>query len=109
LGLFGDDRDTGKSALSDLREGKETLLIAYARSDPAWREVETLFGDDALSVADGHRLRRVIEESGALVFVESLITERCENVYALIRDASLPTALREQLTTLTTACNSRIS
>lgn len=109
LGLFGDERDTGKSALSDLREGKETLLIAYARSDPAWREVDSLFGDDALSIADGHRLRRVIEESGALVFVESLITERCENVYELIQEASLPAALREQLITLTTACNSRIS
>lgn len=109
LGLFGDERDTGKSALSDLREGKETLLIAYARSDPAWGEVESLFGDDALSIADGHRLRRVIEESGALVFVESLITERCENVYQLIQAASLPAALQEQLTTVTTACNSRVS
>lgn len=109
LGLFGDERETGKSALSDLREGKETLLIAYARADPAWSEAEPLFGDDALSIADGHRLRRVIEESGALMFVESLITERCENVYRLIREAALPSALREQLIALATACNSRAS
>jgi len=109
LGLFGDERDTGKSTLSDLREGKETLLIAYARSDPAWLEVEPYFGDEALSIADGHRLRRVIEESGALVFVESLITERCENVYELIGQATLPAALREQLISLTTACNLRVS
>ncbi|WP_188712204.1 polyprenyl synthetase family protein [Microbacterium faecale] len=109
LGLFGDERDTGKSVLSDLREGKETLLIAYARSDPAWSEVEPLFGTEALSIADGHRLRRVIEESGALMFVESLITERCESVSQLIQEASLPAALREQLTDVTAACNLRSS
>ncbi|HIV56666.1 MAG TPA: polyprenyl synthetase family protein [Candidatus Stackebrandtia faecavium] len=109
LGLFGDEKETGKSALGDLREGKETLLIAYARSDPSWTEVEPLFGNSALSVADAHRLRRVIEESGARVFVESLIAERCENVYDLIRGAQLPLVLRKQLTDLTSACNSRTS
>ncbi|MEK8226113.1 polyprenyl synthetase family protein [Oerskovia sp. M15] len=30
LGVFGDPRVTGKSAVSDLREGKRTLLLAYA-------------------------------------------------------------------------------
>ena len=107
LGLFGDERDTGKSTLSDLREGKETLLIAYARADTAWAEVESLFGSSSLTNADGDRLRRVIEESGALVFVESLITERCEDVHQLIRHASLPPALAGQLTALIAACNAR--
>lgn len=109
LGLFGDERDTGKSTLSDLREGKETLLIVYARADPGWAEVRPLFGDPVLSVADGQRLRRVIEESGALVFVESLITERCERVHELIREAAMPAALREQLAELTSACDARVS
>lgn len=109
LGLFGDERDTGKSTLSDLREGKETLLITYARADVAWDPVESLFGDDSLSLADGRRLRQVIEESGALLFVESLITERCNHVNQLIEEATLPTALRKQLTALTAACNVRVS
>lgn len=109
LGLFGDERRTGKSTLSDLREGKETLLVAYARSDPAWSEVEELFGSRSLTAADGHRVRRVIEESGALVFVESMIAERCAGVHELIREAGLPDALKDQLSALTTACNSRES
>lgn len=109
LGMFGDEKSTGKSTLSDLREGKETLLIAYARADPSWASVEPFFGKDALTVTEGHRLKRVIEESGALVFVESLITQRCENVYELIRQATVPAALREQLITLTSTCNSRTS
>ncbi|MDN5634979.1 MAG: polyprenyl synthetase family protein, partial [Brevibacterium sp.] len=107
LGLFGDERVTGKSSFSDLREGKETLLIAFARSDPSWTDVRALFGDRMLSTADGHRLRNVIEESGALVFVESIISDRCEDLYRLIREAALPTALSNQLIELTSECNSR--
>lgn len=109
LGLFGDEKQTGKSTLSDLREGKETLLVAYARSDPSWDEVGHLFGDVDLDVSDARRLRRVIEESGAAVFVESAIAQRCEQAHRMIEAATLPTALREQLTALTTMCATRIS
>lgn len=109
LGLFGDESATGKSTLSDLREGKETLLIAFARSDPSWAEVQLAFGDRLLGTADGHRLRTVIEESGARVFVESMIAERCENVNRLIRAAGLPTALSNRLVQLTSDCSSRTS
>ncbi|MDN6605832.1 polyprenyl synthetase family protein, partial [Brevibacterium sp.] len=107
LGLFGNEAETGKSNVSDLREGKETLLITFARSDPAWPEVRALFGDRMLSNADGDRLRTVIEESGARVFVESMITQRCENLYRLIADAALPPALSSQLIQLTSDCSSR--
>ncbi|TSI19406.1 polyprenyl synthetase family protein [Brevibacterium aurantiacum] len=107
LGLFGDEQVTGKSNFSDLREGKETLLIAFARSDPSWADVQHLFGDRMLSTADGHRLRKVVEESGALVFVESIISERCEGLYRFIRESTLPPALRHQLIELTSECNRR--
>lgn len=109
LGLFGDEQETGKSTISDLREGKQTLLIAYARSDMSWTEVETLFGDSTLSVAGSRRLKRVIEESGALVFVESFIAERCAEVHQLIRESTLPTTLKSQLLALAVACDSRAS
>lgn len=109
LGVFGDERETGKSTFSDLREGKETLLISYARSDAAWAEVEPHLGDDAMSVAEGTRLRKVIEESGALLFVESLIAERCEQAQQLIRAAQLPAPLEELLSALASSCGSRIS
>ncbi|WP_194421123.1 polyprenyl synthetase family protein [Microbacterium abyssi] len=109
LGLFGDERLTGKSTLGDLREGKETLLVAYARSGTGWADVAPLFGDEQLDEIGGQRLRRVIEESGALAAVESVIAERCEDVHRLIRDAHVPAALREQLAALTHACGSRES
>lgn len=109
LGLFGDEGDTGKSTLSDLREGKETLLVAYARADPAWDEVSHLFGDAELSIVDGDRLRRVIDESGALALVETAIADRCTIVHALLEESVLPHRLRDRLTELTSACASRTS
>ncbi|UNK72610.1 polyprenyl synthetase family protein [Microbacterium sp. H1-D42] len=109
LGLFGDERATGKSTLSDLREGKETLLIAYARSDPSWQGVEALFGDRELSIMEAPELRRVIEQSGGLAFVESVIADRCRHVHDLIGSAALPPAVKDQLTELTTACSARDS
>lgn len=109
LGLFGDERETGKSTVSDLREGKETLLIAYARSDPAWGGVEYLFGDRSLGASDAARLRRVIEESGARLFVESAISDRCQRIRALIRQSDLPAELKNDLAELTSACGARAS
>lgn len=109
LGLFGDERATGKSTLSDLREGKETLLIAYARSDPSWSAVEQHFGDRELDEHDAALLRRVIEESGAHLFVDQVIADRCTQIRALIQLADLPTALKEDLTELASACTTRDS
>ena len=107
LGLFGDEGRTGKSTVSDLREGKETLLIAYARSGAGWSEVEPLFGDAQLDEAGGERLRQVVRESGALAIVESVIAGRCDEVHRLIAEAELPDALRERLAAITRACGAR--
>jgi geranylgeranyl diphosphate synthase type II len=109
LGVFGDERETGKSAFGDLREGKETLLISYARSDAAWTTVAPYFGDDEMTASEAESVRRVIEESGALLFVESLISERCDEVHRLIRESHLPSAMAQQLVQLVTTCGTRTS
>lgn len=107
LGVFGDEQETGKSVLGDLREGKETLLINTARAHSAWPQVAHLFGDRALDAQGGFRLRQVIEESGARAFVESMIAEHCETIAGLIAEAELPQALAGRLADLTSACSLR--
>ncbi|WP_221584018.1 isopentenyl-diphosphate Delta-isomerase [Microbacterium sp. G2-8] len=107
LGTFGDERETGKSVLSDLREGKETLLISYARADPAWSGIARHFGDEGLTPADGARVRDVVERSGARAYVESLIDERREEVGRRIRDADLPAGLVQLLEEANDACSAR--
>lgn len=107
LGLFGDEQETGKSVLSDLREGKETLLVNTARAHPAWPEVAHLFGDRCLDAEGGLRLRQVVEESGARAFVETTIAGHCETITGLIAEAELPQTLADRLADLTSACSLR--
>ncbi|MGH3386942.1 MAG: polyprenyl synthetase family protein [Nocardioidaceae bacterium] len=75
LGVYGDPAVTGKPAGDDLREGKQTMLVALAteRANPAQAvEFHRLFPaptDDA----GVERLRAIIEATGARDRVEKLI------------------------------------
>lgn len=109
LGVFGDERETGKSVLSDLREGKETLLIAFARTHERWSEVADVFGSDDLTAESGRRLRGLIASSGAKQLVETLISDNVAHVSDLVDDAGLPETLSAQLLMLTDLCATRTS
>jgi len=100
LGVFGDEQTTGKSTLSDLREGKETLLIAFAREDRRWQAVRTMFGDRDLTVEDAAAIRDVIEHSGARDRVRTFAADSATQAIVLIRSAGLPAALADELLTL---------
>jgi geranylgeranyl diphosphate synthase type I len=98
LGLFGDPETTGKGALSDLREGKRTLLMlrALALADP--RERETLLrvlGDPDLEESDARRVRRIVIDCGALASVERLIASRHDFACSVL--ASFPEPARQAL------------
>lgn len=109
LGVFGDAGDTGKSTLSDLREGKETLLIAHARTDHRWDQIAHLFGDGALTPAGAQRIRAVLEDSGARRHVEDLIAQRCVHVHETITATNAPRAVKDHLIQLAALCSTRNS
>ncbi len=71
LGVFGDPARTGKSATSDLRAGKQTPLLAHARSTTEWERIRPYVGrdltDDELAEA-----RQLLTTSGSRRFVEEL-------------------------------------
>jgi geranylgeranyl diphosphate synthase type I len=78
LGVFGDEAATGKPSGDDLREGKRTVLIAYARerlAPPARRIVDELLGDPDLDAEQIASLQQTIVETGALERVEGLIAD----------------------------------
>ncbi len=78
LGVFGDPEATGKPAGDDLREGKRTVLLAYAldaASDSDRGVVERLLGRDDLDDDGVGRIRRVLTETGAVECVETHITD----------------------------------
>lgn len=78
LGTFGDPAQTGKDRDGDLREGKQTYLLAKARAladDAQLATLESLVGDRDLSPPDADRAREIIDECGAVRATDDLIDE----------------------------------
>lgn len=110
LGVFGDPEQTGKPAGDDLREGKQTLLIAYTleRAGPEARAtVDRLLGDSQLDAGGVNRLRRVIVDTGALARVEKVVTELVTRAREELDSAPVSGVAREALETLVGAATIR--
>lgn len=97
LGVFGDERITGKPAGDDLREGKRTLLIAWTRQAlaPSGRRlVDEMLGDPSLTPDQIATLQAIITESGALRRMEERIVEYIDAAEEALQSAPLqPPAL----------------
>jgi len=110
LGVFGDPEQTGKPAGDDLREGKRTVLIATAleRATPVQAAlVKEHLGDPHLTAAGVDELRAVIEETGALAHVESLIEAGVGESITALRTAPMPAEVATVLAELVVAATER--
>ncbi|MET0860478.1 MAG: polyprenyl synthetase family protein [Microbacterium sp.] len=110
LGVFGDEAATGKPSGDDLREGKRTVLIAYARerlTPPARRTVDELLGDQGLDAGQISALQRMIVETGALDRVEELITSYAKEAERALSGARLGNAAVGDLRDLSRAATVR--
>jgi geranylgeranyl diphosphate synthase, type I len=102
LGVFGREATTGKSAASDLVEGKRTLLVAEtaARLDAGQlAELEAGLGSPDLDAAGAARLRELLEGSGgreaAEAYVTASVAEAREQLRRLPLDDRVAGALDE--------------
>ncbi len=71
LGLVADERKLGKPVLSDIREGKRTILVIYALKhlDESRREkLLSILGNRSASVAELQYAANVIKETGAIQY-----------------------------------------
>ncbi|ANF31060.1 geranylgeranyl pyrophosphate synthase [Leifsonia xyli] len=109
LGVFGDEDVTGKSIVSDLRQGKETSLIAYARGTARWEELAASLGRGDLALHEAGRLAEVLDECGARRFVERLLAQQVDAAVALLDTPSIPPALAGPLTAVARSCIGRIA
>jgi geranylgeranyl diphosphate synthase type I len=110
LGVFGDPAVTGKSADDDLREGKQTLLIALAEqeADDAGRRLLTdVLGDPSAGPEDFDALRHLLERTGARARVEERIAERTALARAAIASAPIADDARAALDALAVAATTR--
>jgi geranylgeranyl diphosphate synthase type I len=110
LGVFGNPEVTGKSADDDLREGKQTLLIALAEqeADGAGRRLlaESL-GDADAGAAEFDALRDLLESTGARARVEERIEEQTALARAAIATAPIADDARAALDALAVAATTR--
>jgi geranylgeranyl diphosphate synthase, type I len=110
LGVFGDPEVTGKSADDDLREGKQTLLVALAEeaTDDAGRALMArLLGNQEAGPEDFDALRALILETGARDLVERRITEQTELARRATGEAPLAEDARAALDALAVAATTR--
>ena len=98
LSTFGHPDDHGKDAYSDLREGKQTALIAIARGSAVWPLIEPHFGTGELSESEGAKVRSLLSECGADREVRVLIDELSDNARALV--ATEPAGIGPEMSVL---------
>ena len=97
LGVFGQQAETGKTTIGDLREGKRTVLIAYASTTPEWADVSTMIGDPELTEEGAQRVRELLTSSGARKFAEDLARHYANSALARLAEPHIPAALRAEL------------
>lgn len=110
LGVFGDPTETGKPAGDDLREGKQTVLIATAMSNATPSQSSQLrrhLGDPALDNTGVDVLREIITDTGALVHVEAMIDTLTDQAIASLESVVLETPAPQVLSGLAYAATKR--
>ena len=90
LGIFGDEKDLGKTPGDDIREGKGTLLVLYALKHAAPTDktfLKKCLGNPALTIKDFEKCREIIKRSGALSYAQKIAAGELEKAVAALDNA----------------------
>lgn len=74
LGTFGNEFESGKSPMDDLREGKRTLLTIHALQHAAREDgyyLKLMMGNRDLTMSDFNRCKEIISSAGSLEYAKS--------------------------------------
>ena len=92
LGMYASDEILGKPAISDLLEGKQTMLYGYAAkhaTPPQKQVLDNLYGNQNATPQDLETVREIFTTTGAKTFGEEKIQGLCAQSLEAI--AALPT------------------
>lgn len=87
LGMFGDSKTTGKSMLSDIREGKRTMLIKFGFEYGSTQDQAVLrrqLGNAKAGTKELEVVRSILKSCGAKAAVEQLIADYYQKAQDLI-------------------------
>jgi geranylgeranyl diphosphate synthase type I len=100
LGFFGDPKRGGKEDLSDIKEGKRTLLIikALENSTAEQRErIMSILGDQNLDVDRAEELREIIRITDSEEYSRELAREKTREGIGALEDSDLDPEIVEFL------------
>lgn len=87
LGMYGSEKKLGKPVISDLREGKQTVLIYYGMqlSSPSQKkQLQMLLKNPNSTIEDLRKVRKILDDCGAkaktLVLAHDLLQQALEVV-----------------------------
>lgn len=100
LGIFGDEALTGKSTVSDLVEGKYTLLMSYAATTGSWPEIRGLLDQPVFTASHAAAVRTLLETCGARGYVEAQASRCTRDALELLETSDLPGLLTAELSSL---------
>lgn len=89
LGIFGDEKELGKSPLDDIREGKMTVLMAYTLSNAPKEDVQfvrRMLGNQDVTPEEFARCRQVVQDSGALAYARNRANDEAKKALAVLQD-----------------------
>ena len=112
LGVVGSVTETGKPTHTDLADRKATSVVvaAHRLADPTMRrELTELMTAPRLDDEDIDRWRALILASGALGWIEDLISERLEYGLSCLNRPDIPHGTRTALTEMAMFCTERLA
>jgi len=100
LGMFGEEKETGKSTLTDLQEAKKTILIWYAYNRACVKDKATMkniLSKKTVRKKDLLAMRKIILETGALKCATNEINILIEKARSLNRSLKMKEAYKKSL------------
>lgn len=104
LGMFGTTKEIGKSVVTDLREGKRTILMYYGQKfadDTQARLISRAYGNPSVTTNDLKLVRRVLSENGAKAKTVFMAQAEAEAAKQAIGKLALPGELPSMFIELT--------
>ena len=100
LGIFGHAEKTGKPVGSDVRQGKQTILVAKAleKADKKQKEIlKKCLGNKNLTASELSQFKKVIIETGSLAYAQELAQKLIFEAKAKIDQVDIEKEAREFL------------
>lgn len=103
LGLFGSEAELGKPVTSDIEEGKQTLLLVWARDQGTAEQrarLDALVGKPALTPHALVEVQTIVRETGALASSQELARGLVQRAQSALTERAMPDATTRVLVEL---------